>query len=69
MSLFDDSGGSLLDSLSQVATTGASVYNTVTGQPATAPTSTAAPAKTNWLLVGGIGAAVLVVLMFVLGKK
>jgi len=69
----DNSGDSWLDSVSDWANAGIGAYKNLSGRPtAAAPAATgAAPAQTNWLLIGGIGAAVLVVLALVLslGKK
>jgi hypothetical protein len=70
MPSFDNSGDNVLDSLANYASTGASLYNSITGRgvPNAQATTTTAPAKKNWLLIGGIAAAVVVVLLVVTRK-
>ncbi len=68
------SGSSWTDFLSQVLSTGGQLGAAALGHdtsPATATTPAAAPATSStkeWLLIGGIGAAVLV-LVLVLARK
>jgi type VI protein secretion system component VasF len=70
-----------LNNISTYAKDAASVYATVTGNTATVPASTAPVSQTatsqatpepkpmNWPLIGGIAAALVVVLFFVLKRK
>lgn len=55
------------DAVGSLGNTASGLLNALNGgskTPAAAPVA-AAPAKTNWVLIGGIGAAVVVVLVLI----
>lgn len=57
------------NSVAELGTAGVNAYNTVKNGNAPAPAAAPTSTQPNWLLVGGIGAAVVVILLVVMNRK